>query len=111
MSGADQDEAFDRSCRELERRLRMVCPPSLLADPYAFAAAFKRWEVADGWRCLPKAPRAVEIARQEGAPPEAHASELDAVRAACETASGKHRNRETTTAGETAHTERTDRDV
>lgn len=51
MTATDQDEAAEASCRELERRLRMVVPPSLLADAYAFAVAFKRWEVREGWYC------------------------------------------------------------
>lgn len=51
MTATDQDEAAEESCRELERRLRMVVPPSLLADAYAFAVAFKRWEIAQGWYC------------------------------------------------------------
>jgi hypothetical protein len=46
---ADPDAAADESVRELERRLRMVVPPSLLADPHAFAVAFKNWELAHGW--------------------------------------------------------------
>lgn len=51
MTATDQDEAAEKAIRELERRVRMVCPPSLLADAYAFAAAFKRWEIDEGWYC------------------------------------------------------------
>jgi imidazolonepropionase-like amidohydrolase len=93
VTATDQDEAAERSARELERRLRMILPPSLLA--YAFATAFKRWEMAHDWRCWPKTPHAVEIAKQEGAPPAAHADELEAVRKACETASDKIHRKET----------------
>jgi hypothetical protein len=52
----DQAEAAERSARELERRIRMVCPPSLLADAYAFAVAFVRWEQAEHWRHVPPPP-------------------------------------------------------
>jgi hypothetical protein len=52
----DQAEAAERSARELERRIRMVIPPSLLADAYAFATAFVRWQQADHWRYVPPPP-------------------------------------------------------
>jgi hypothetical protein len=52
----DQDVAAERSARELERRIRMVIPPSLLADAYAFAAAFIRWQQAEHWRYVPPPP-------------------------------------------------------
>lgn len=68
MTATDQDEAAEKSARELERRLRMILPPSLLADAYAFAAAFKRWEIERHWRCIPPAPN-VLTARQQGDPP------------------------------------------
>jgi hypothetical protein len=68
MTAPDQDEAADRATAELERRLRMVVPPSLLADPHAFAAAFVRWQQAGHWRCIPPPPN-VLTARREGDPP------------------------------------------
>jgi hypothetical protein len=72
MTDADQRHA-DESVRELERRLRMVVPPSLLADPHAFAVAFKNWELARGWhhRDTPPAIKAAQPnpdAYERGAP-------------------------------------------
>lgn len=68
MTAIDQDEATERSIRELERRVRMVCPPSFVADAHAFAAAFHRWQHTEHWRCIPPAPN-VARARQDGDPP------------------------------------------
>jgi hypothetical protein len=63
VTATDQDEAAERSARELERRLRMILPPSLLADAYAFAMAFKRWELERDWRCWPRSQTAIQAAR------------------------------------------------
>jgi hypothetical protein len=60
----------------------MIVPPSLLADVYAFAVAFVRWETSHDWRCWPRPQAAVE-ARKQGVPPHTHAVELAAVRARC----------------------------
>ena len=85
----DQDTAAEQAARELERRLRTVLPPSLLADAAEFAAAFVRWQFAHDWRCWPRSQVAVE-ARKPGVPPDAYDAELAAVRARCAEASAHH---------------------
>ena len=82
MTAIDQDAAAEQATRELERRLRMFVPPSLLADAAGFATAFLRWQTAHDWRCWPRSQAAVE-ARKQGVAPDAYAGELAAVRARC----------------------------
>lgn len=93
MTAPDQTEAAERSARELERRLRLILPPSHLADAYAFAMAFKRWEMERDWRCWPPSPPVI-TAKQPGVPADKYATDLAAAREACETASDKHHRKE-----------------
>ena len=89
MTAIDQDAAAERAARELEHRLRMVVPASLLADAHRFAAAFVRWQTAHDWRCWPRSQAAVEP-RKQGVAPDAYGGELAAVRARCAEASARH---------------------
>ena len=57
MTVTDQDEAAERSARELERRIRERVPASLIADAFAFALEFKRWEIEHDWYCRAVPPR------------------------------------------------------
>jgi hypothetical protein len=81
-----QEEAQERAAQELARRVAAV---TALRDPLAWARTFIRDMTAAGnWRYVPPA-LVVALARREGVPPDAHATELAAVREACETASDK----------------------
>ena len=89
MTAIDQDVAAERAARELERRLRMFAPASLLADAHGFAAAFVRWQFTHDRHCWPRSQAAVE-SRQPGVAPDAYVAELAAVRARCTEASARH---------------------
>lgn len=78
----DLDRHGERAAAELAKRLE---PITTLKDPYAFAIRFIQDLITEHWRHVePPAPLAHA---GTGAPPEAHADELDAVRRRCAEAS------------------------
>lgn len=89
MTAPTLDHHGERAARELAKGLDFV-PRSILADPYALALRFMQWLADDHWRRIPPPPSVITATRT-GAPPEAHADELDAARKACAVASDKHR--------------------
>lgn len=97
MTATDQDVHANRAIRWLTGQVQEICPPSLLADPHAWAERIITTLRVEHWKCIPPAPP-IAAARQSGTPASAHASahadELDAVRKACEAASSKHHSKE-----------------
>lgn len=47
------DTYGERAARELARRLEHIVPPTLLADPYAFAVRFVQDLITEHWRYVP----------------------------------------------------------
>ena len=90
MTATDQDAQAERLIQWLARQVREICPASLLADEHAWSRRIVAAMREEHWKCIPPA-RDVLAARREGTPPAAHASELEAARKACESASETHR--------------------
>ena len=86
-----QETATEHATTELTRRLKTFAPPSLLADPHAFAAAFLRWLDTHNWRSWPRSQTAIN-AQRPGVPPDTHAHELTDARNACATATANRAN-------------------
>ena len=71
----NQQHAREHAARELARRLT---PVTTLKNPDAAAHDFINWMAEHDWRHVPRQPSLANAGT--GAPPEAHADELAAVR-------------------------------
>lgn len=78
MTGTDQDAAAEHAINWLARQVRQICPPSLLADPHAWATRIVTAMREEHWKCIPPPPP-VAAARREGTPPT---PEFEAAKAA-----------------------------